>query len=45
LLLVRMLDWLLLLLGSVEATIRWLLEGRVVSSMVMIGCNGGGQGE
>jgi len=43
LLLVRMLDW--LLLGSVEATIRWLLEGRVVSSMVMIGCNGGGQGE
>jgi len=43
LLLVRMLDW--LLLGSVEATIRGLLEGRVVSSMVMIRCNGGGQGE
>ena len=46
LLLVRMLDRLLmLLLRSVEATIRLLLEGRVVSSMVVIRCNGGGKGE
>ena len=47
LLLVRMLHWLLLmLLRSVETTtIRLLLEGRVVGSMMVIGCNGGGQGE
>ena len=43
LLLVRMLNRLLLmlLLRSVEATIRLLLEGRVISSMVVIWCNGG----
>ena len=46
LLLVRMLDRLLmLLLRSVEATIRLLLEGRVVSSMVVIRCNRRSQGE